>query len=457
MKRFKQRNLIGKGYRTGLLQPLTLFLCLIQLSLSAATLFQDNFSDELYSRMGWLVSSQDDSSLSFSSQGMMLTNSQTYNSMIALHTMSIKPSEFSISASIVKGSPASGIFFNVNRNNSGSYNGYAAVVTLGKVEVIKFINGSSVIIASHATPFVKSTCNTLSINRQKENIMVFCNGYYLYTVKDSDYSSGDCALMVQPRSSAVFRHFEVNSQIIDTLHFPDFIDNFDNNTSFGWRKSGSGDIEVDDSLLKITTGSLQQCTYGVYFPINHFNCKAVFRWDTGSDSSLYGIFLRTLSPANGTSQQIVKLGLNKMGEIKFANVSDSVLVSMKRGSGILKNSSYQEWDTIEIDRWNNALRWSINGVTLIQTSIADEIRGVEVFCGQKLNISIDNFDLKCSELLTEISNSQSKLVPFKSQFSSKTIGKFDILGRSSKDISRKSGFAPVLLIDQLSKRILITN
>jgi hypothetical protein len=338
----------------------------------------------------------------YTDNGVLLTNRHSVNSLIALHSYTRKPETFSVSVTIDSGGAGSGLFFNVNRDNSGRFSGYAVVVSYGKVELIKFNQGAISTLASHSSSFIKEKQNRLSVGKSTEHINVFCNGYYLYTVDENQLSPGDCALMVQPLSSALFNEFNVTSQVYDSLTFPEFIDNFDRMSGFGWKKSGNGIIGIKDSALNIITGNYQNCRYGLELPLRSFSLTTLIRFEKGNDSSFYGMYLFLTQSSGSEKQGIISFGLNRKGVFRAFDEMDSIVFVSKRHD-TSEHVDTDTPDTLLIVHNNNKISCFLNRSTIYESTVPGMIKGAGVFSSCGLNVCFDNFKLSCDEVNQETS------------------------------------------------------
>ncbi len=420
--------------------------------------FRDDFSSPYFTAISWLLNDPQNASMTISNQNLSLKNSHQYSSIIALHSLSKKYHTFTISTTIVSESAGSGLFFNVTTDQTGKINGYGALLSFDKIELVKFVSGSHTTLASQASTFIKSCDNVLTVSKKDSLMQVFCNGYFLYSCIDGELPAGDIALMVQPRSSTLFGDFEFVSTTLDSVSFKPFIDNFDTPLIFGWRKSGYGTTTNVDSTLEIRTNSFQQFLYTIDQPMNNFQLETDIcqKNVVSSDSATCGIAIMAFTGNDFDSTRCIRIGFNHQQNLTITGLTSNDIV--KSVSQIYKLDS--TWKRLKLIYNNSVLRLYCNDHDCIELSTRLYVKGAGLFSSRGPVVRFDNFSLKGSDFAVSVNRNRT---PFTNQITGNHLNCIsnqviwsDLLGRSRQIQSGTEKNAASMLLNNLTrKRILI--
>jgi hypothetical protein len=361
-------------------------------TLSAEQVFRDDFSSPYFTAISWLLSDQQNATMSISNRTLILKNLHQYNSVIALHSLSKKYQNFTISTTILSESAGSGLFFNVTTDQSGKINGYGALLSFDKIEIIKFISGSHTTLASQGSTFIKPSENVITVSKKDSLMQIFCNGYFIYSCTDAELPAGDIALMVQPRSSTIFGDFEFLSTPLDSSSFKPFIDNFNTQTIFGWRKSGSGTNTNVDSTLEIRTNSSQQFLYTIDQPVNNFQLETEIcqKNIVTTDSATCGMAITAFTGNNFDSVHCIRIGFDHKQNLSITGLTANEII--KSVSHIYKPDS--TWKQLKLIYDNSVLRLYCDNHSCIELSTKLYVKGAGLYSSRGPVVRFDNFSLK---------------------------------------------------------------
>lgn len=402
---------------------LTLFLLIIDTG--AAVLFQDDFSRPDNSSQNWTLISTDGNRLHFSDGKANIKNNDETFSALAVHNLEEEPSAFTFSAKVSSEFPGSGIYFCFDEMRDG-YRGYAALLGDDGIYVYKFYPESVSVIGFQASAFVRLGENRLMASRTEDKIKVFCNGYYIFTVKDDEFHSGDFALIVPPISEASFDDVVIENRIADTSYFETFTDDFLDKNHFGWTRHGNAITDYLNSKLQIQTGNNQEFYNCIEIPLNNFAMKTIVQYNKGDSSSFYGFFVKNKAGSDTTPLFF-----------QFAISSDKRFVIRSRDS-LVEPVSIQlssavtasEHDTLELIRDNNGFTFSVNGKKLGEYSeISGTISGAGLFVSSKLDVAFEMFQIMNLGMQSITSKNIIKRDP-DMRISGKKQLRIDLLGRS---------------------------
>lgn len=401
---------------------LTLFLLIIDTG--AAVLFQDDFGNPGCSAQNWTLVSADGNKLQFvDNKAIIINNDETYSALAVLN-FNEELSAFTVSAKVSSEFPGSGLYFCFGDMRDG-YRGYAALLGDERIYIYKFYPESVSVIGSQTSAFVRLRENRLMISRTDDRIKVFCNGYYIFTVEDEEFHTGDIALIVPPVSEASFDDVLIENRIADTSNFETFNDDFLEKRNFGWTRYGNAIIDYLNSNLRIQTGNYQEFYNCIELPLNSFTMKTVVQYNQGDSSSFYGFFIKKMTETDTNSLFYhFAISADKRFVIRSRDsLLEPVSIQLSAGAASL------QYDTLELIRDSNVFTFSVNGTKLGECSeIGGEISGAGLFVSSRLNVSFDNFQIMNVGMQT----SNGKII--KRDSYTRLIGKkqhrIDLLGRS---------------------------
>jgi hypothetical protein len=439
-------------------RPLLFFtsFILITTTLLAESVFRDDFSSPYFTTISWLLSDQQNAVMTVSNQSLNLKNAHQYNSIIAFHSLSKKYREFTLSTTILSESAGSGLFFNVTTDQSGKINGYGALLTFDKIELVKFSSGSHTTLASQASTFIKQYDNVLTVSKKDSLMQIFCNGYFLYSCIDGELPEGDIALMVQPRSSTLFGDFEFLSTPLDSTSFKPFIDNFDTLVIFGWRKSGNGITTNVDSTLEIQTNSFQQFLYTIDQPMNSFQLETdIFQQNiVNNDSAACGVAITAFTGNNFDTSRCIRIGFDHKQNLTITGLTSDAII--KSVSQIYRHDS--TWKRLKLTYNNPVLRLYCDGQDCIELSTHLHVNGAGLFSSRGPVVRFDNFLLRGTADVVSVTNHP----PFTNQISwiqpsniSAPVIWSDLLGRKEQYQTGTPKCATSLLLNNRNQKIML--
>jgi hypothetical protein len=430
-----------------------LTLLLLIVDTWAAVLFQDDFGNPGYSAQNWTLVSTDGNKLQFvDSKATIINNDETY-SALAVHSLNEELSSFTVCAKVSSEFPGSGLYFCFDDMRNG-YRGYAVLLGDDRIYIYKFYPESVSVIGNQTSAFVKPVENYLKISRFDDKIRVFCNGYYIFTVADDEFHSGDFALIVPPVSEAFFDDVLIENRIADTSHFETFIDDFLEKNFFGWTRYGNAITDYLNSNLQVQTGNYQKFYNCVEVPLNSFAMKTVVQYNQGDSSSFYGFFIKKMTESD-TNDHFYHFAVSADKKFVISSSRDSLLEPVP-----IKNSTKVtalDYDTLELIRDNDVFTFIVNGTKLGECSeISGVINGAGLFVSSKLNVAFDKFQIMNIGLQT----SNGKIIKRDSgiRLVEKSPLRIDLLGRSIplKEITLPSkGFLEIKNGGKWEKRIRV--
>lgn len=377
----------------------------------AVILFEDDFFDQQYSYRNWTFISADESVLHLNNNVAFILNKSDSYSALAVHRSAIKTPVFTISAKISSEYPGSGLYF-CFQELRGGYSGYGALLSDDGIYIYKFFPESLVVIAEQTSSFVRMGENRLTVSKNNDLITIFCNGYFICSVRDGEFSDGDMAFIVPPLSESSFDDFKLEDCFSDTLHFASFFDDFLQKSSFGWTKYGNALTIWKNSHLQISTSPLQEYYTGIEIPLNSFHMKTVVRFDDGDSSSIYGFFVKVTNDSSNSPlfYQFAISGDRKF-VIKKRDQENQYLSSQPitgKSFNINDSGAVFNYDFLELTRDENNFTFFANGLELDQNEITGEICGAGLFVSKELKVSFDEFQISDLEMPTEVRKTKTK-------------------------------------------------
>jgi hypothetical protein len=415
-------------------------------------LFHDDFSDPYFTAISWILNDPNNGVMTFSENGISLKNSHLYNSIILRHSLSKKYQSFSISTHILSESAGCGIFFNVT-TQAGKINGYAALISYEKVELLKFSSGTHSTLASHSSPFIKSSDNVLTVSRKDSLILLFCNGFFLYSYCDSELPPGDCAIMIQPRTTTVFSNFEFRSTPLDSVSFRPFSDNFSKPHFFGWRKSGSGFSSIVDSSLEMTANTNERLHYTIDQPMQSFKLVTDFlpKKINDTDSSACGIVIMAYDTINSDSSICIRVGCNSDQLYSVEGLPEGTILKK-----VLKTED-SAWKQLRLIYDNSLLRFYCDNNLCFEADIPLRIKSAGLFSSKGSVVRFDNFTLERLEDAVTVRNVSKYVTPAHSSLlpdNTTRVVWTDLMGRSISTLdTKRSHRCPVLIVHNRGKRL----
>lgn len=365
-----------------------------------AVVFEDDFENREYSTRNWSFQSADQCVLQVNDGSAFIQNNSESYSALAVHRSKNKIPQFTFSAKVMSDYPGSGIFFCFQEKGNG-FGGYAALLSDDMVYIYKFYPESTSVITGCKSAFVKEKENRLSVSKSNDVISVFCNGYYLCSVRDSTYLTGDVALIVPPLAESSFDNIKVENSYADTLIFDEFLDDFKTQSEFGWKLYGYASESWENSHLQIHTTSFQQYYNGIEIPMDMFSMKTSVRFIEGDSCSVYGLFLK-VADGPGKPDKFCEFVIS--GNKKYMAFKDS-LHDSKLFNGVSEyingSGNNKLYDTLMLKRNGDTCIFSANGIELGKTNgISGIITGAGLYVSNDMKIAYDYFHISGSLIQT---------------------------------------------------------
>jgi hypothetical protein len=404
--------------------------------------FGEEFSDDFSagtSNTHW-VKSSDSVSIQFVNGGCSLTNKDATYTGFALHTLTSKPSTFTLSGKITLASgteQAAG--FVCCLASSGMATGYyVSIVRNEGISVNKMgTSGTSSNLVNKSSAYLTNGTNELKISKKESTFNVFCNGKFVATFTDSDQPSGNIALLVSPKTTAVFDDIVLTETFEEGSLPTCFGDNFDDGDLIGWTHFGSENVVVQnvDGAMRIATATGQNIYQLIDLPLENFVLRTVVSHRGGSTVNMYGLFL---CGAGESTIPIAGFGID--GGKNYAVFTAGQNIQLIQSSKV-KGAAYVSgtdttfyYDTLEVIKRTGSQEYLfvINTDTLSRfTGVNFAITGAGIFCLDSIIITADNFVVaEGTNAICPIKNVIRKRTGTCSPVISEVNeGEFDILGR----------------------------
>ncbi|MBN1577711.1 MAG: hypothetical protein JW913_14220 [Chitinispirillaceae bacterium] len=379
---------------------------IVLLALSAATAwaaFSDDFSDEAASNQLWIPNG-DSVKLQFANGTCTVENTDANYSGIASHTFSEneKSSVFTLSGKITLGSASMAAGFVCCLTASGVAPGYyISFRGDGLVGVTKISpSGSGEAVLSLSCAYLTSGTNELKVSKKDDQFNIICNGHFAAKFTDDDFAKGDIALLVSPKTTAVFDDILMTDEFEDVSPPTCFADDFNDGDLAGWSSFGDEGVSarIDANALRITTGEGQDHYQVVDLPLKQFVMKVVVSLHGGNTQKLYGLFICGTPVGTGT---IPLAGFGIIGGRSYAAFSAGQSLALSpnsriRGAPFVSSTGDTTFymDTLEVIKRDGAADYLfiVNGDTLTKLAgVNFDITGAGMFCLDSLDIVFDDF------------------------------------------------------------------
>mgnify|MGYP000901450283 FL=1 len=336
----------------------SILFILIPSLLGASVLFEDDFSNEVFSTLNWVARIDDGGSAGFSDGAASIDNASIVYSAMLVHNMPQKSPDFTFSGKVVSIYPGAGLLFCLRNTNEGA-DFYAVMTGDGSVFAYRYSRDGATLISSKESPFVRKAENQISVSKRGERISVFCNGYFIFSFIDSELESGDIGLLVQPYISASFDDVVFRDETIDSTNFTCFRDDFRDTAAFGWTRDGSGDAVAGDSVLRVTTTAYQDFFYGLEIPLANFCMKTTVNLSGSDSGSLCGLFVLS----GNTNLFFCVNGKSQYSVYSYGQDPELEPVDRSESEGIY---------TLELKKENGELQFLVNGL-LVESKPAEAL------------------------------------------------------------------------------------
>jgi hypothetical protein len=246
-------------------------------SVNGATIFSDDFSDTTKSKINW-VTLASNFSMTFSGGALTLKNSDATYTDFLIRTLTTKPSTFTLSVKFTITDPkVNGAGLICCLNTASGVKGYTVQLGTSQSQYLyasKNLGTSpSVPLWSKSSSFFQPVTNTITISKNASTFNVFCNGNFVKTFNDAQFSSGDFAILVPPKFSIVIDDVVMTDQFLAGNPAVCYQDSFTITEPDGWNLGmlqgeltvGGGQIVLNNtdtnySSIIFTEGNFQNAT-----------------------------------------------------------------------------------------------------------------------------------------------------------------------------------------------------
>lgn len=369
---------------------------LATMSINAATIFQDDFSNPGTSNTNWNPSGTS-LTKSFTGGECSVTNTSTDQGVLLIHEIDNLPSSFTFSAKINGGNDGrTGFYFCLGLSGQ-QYVGYQIKIENGSLIVVQKFSSVISNLVSIQSGYITSGYNEIKVSRNGSKFNVFCNNQFVSSFTDSEFSSGDIAMILAPGASANFDDVLLTDQFQDHSIRTCFADDFDDGDLLGWINYGSGSqATVQDKSLKITTSN-QTLFYYINLELVNFVTKVTVSHRSGSKSKPYGLYLQG-SPDNSDttlSSGFLIIG-NRMYGVFTPSVSEFNLYSSQKIMGAAyteAGQTYYSYDTLEVSKQQSTgYIFKVNNSPLCTVpEIGFKVSSIGFYCSDSLDLLFDDF------------------------------------------------------------------
>ena len=318
-------------------------------------------------------------------------------------------SEFTYSvkfSSLSKGGDGCGLLFCWQKD----FQGYTFYINEQKQYIFgKWIKKSATeielqILEAYFFSHIKENENILKVSKKDNKFSLYCNGIFIYTVSDSQFSTGDIGLYIGQGEKIGFDHASLtNTPELDDPYIS-FTDSFDNNDLDGWiTLSGSGSIKTESGKLKIsaTDEPVLFYTNGKYYKAP---CTTIVTYKEGDKKSFYGIGYALMRPNVTITPYAFLINANRY----FAVLSDNIYQPQAHQAITGKT------DTLIV---NSQYHFIINGQVVDNKTVRDkgaEFNAIGYYIQNNVSVEFDIF--KTGYGITPIIESKSSVLFNKPSF-----------------------------------------
>jgi hypothetical protein len=327
-----------------------------------ATIFSDDFSDSAQSKLKWVSSSL---SLKFSNGALGLTNSDTTYSGLLIHNLSApKPTKFTLSAKFTVSDPktnGTGLVFCFS--SAGGLKGYTFQIGSSQFLYALKYTGSGIPPQLHAPSqegAVNALTNVIKVSKNNDTINLFCNDVFIDQILDSQFSSGDIALFVPPKSSVTVDDVLLTDDYVKGALPTCFSDSFQSTSDQGWIiDQMEGPITLGGGQLTLEDTSSTLPSF-IYTKGNFANAsmKAVVSPVSGQGS--YGVaFISAVSAGGGQITFKTYAFLVDSAQHYEIIYPDTPKVYLRGPYSVIHGSKAK--DTLEVLRYSDRYVFKVNG------------------------------------------------------------------------------------------------
>jgi len=369
---------------------LVIVFCLFCTSvINGATIFSDDFSDTLASKLNWIALSQN-TTISFQGGCATINNRDSNYTAFMIHNFNVKPSTFTFSAKFTITDPlvnGAGIMYCLN--STGGVKGYTLQLGISQYLYVYKYDATSSVITNKSSSSVNSQTNVIKISKKQDLFNVFCNDKYVIKFNDNSFSSGDIAIIVPPKSIVKVDDVIVTDQFEEAQMPTCFVDSFNTTDLSGWNLGliqGEATVGGGALVLNNTDTTFSSIIYNDEGDYSKASMRAVVKGNQGT--GMYG-----LAFVYNSSNGIKTFAFVVNSERRYSIIHpDSSSVTPRNPQSYIKGSLGK--DTLEVIRYSNRLAFIINGNDVGETipyPANFRIDGAGIYVGKKTSATYNYF------------------------------------------------------------------
>lgn len=363
-------------------------------AVSAATIFQEDFSNPADAHNAWIASNEF-ISRTFGTGACVVTNSSDKFSGYVYHVYDTKPAVFTVSAKISRPDENAVAGFSLGFNTA-EYSGLTIMV--GK-DAIYFGKSSEGTLTGVASPYVDKINNILKVSMNGSTCNIFVNEKYVTGFSYSSIAAGDFAFIVSKQTTATYDNVIVTNEFTDKpAPVKNFADDFDDELKADWTLyMQNATVTIKDRKLSMVSDDVSGSYVNmlVNMELDSFVLKTVVSHRSGNPTKIYGILLEGESD---TAQSTFAISAGKYWGAVAGRHSFNLTTSAKiRGKAYVEgDQTYYYNDTLEIVKNSgvNTYAFVVNRDTLTRLSgLNYAVTKAGLFCQDSLNLNFESFTI----------------------------------------------------------------
>jgi hypothetical protein len=369
------------------------FACVLTIiaSSSATTLFSDDFSDtSTAEKVKWNTDyTPSGFSVTYSNGAITLKNADTVYTAFYIHPFASKPATFTLSATFtIADTSVNGAGLMYCLNSSSGIKGYTLQLgTSQYLFCIKYTGSASPVLKSQFSPFVKQlpSTNVLKISKSGNTFNIFCNDHYVGRFSDTDFLSGDIAILVPPKAKITVDDVLVTDQPENPPASTCYADSFLTTASDAWSNPSEGEATFGGGQLVLNnTSNKYSSAIFVDAISNTASIKAVVSHKSGVGA--YGV---AFVEVDTTAVIPFAFAVDSARRLYVVN-PDSSTISSLSGIGIFGGLGA---DTIEVLRFATKCVFKVNGIAQDTAAIPSDFRidGAGLYAGTNTALACSPF------------------------------------------------------------------
>lgn len=435
-------------------------------AINAGIIYQDDFSDPGTSTLNWVASNSEVVTKSFAGGECSISNVSSGSGGLLIHEMDNLPSKFTISFKINKTTGTLAGFYFCLGLSGVQYTGYQVRIDNGSRIIVQKYSSAVTELLAVQSAYIANGYNEIKISKNGTTFNVFCNGQFEGSFTDSEFSSGDVAMVLGAGTSAKFDDVLITDQFEEANARTCFSDDFDGASLVGWIKDDKGEAVIDNKQLKISTTD-ESYRLMTKLELENFVAKVTVSHRSGSNEATYGICLQ-----GDVSGEIIPIagfvinGKRMYGTFIPSTSSYTLLPSQKiRGAAFTDaGETYYYNDTLEVSKQvSSGYIFKVNNSPLCTIpDIGFKITSIGLYCSDSLNLLFNDFvaaegdEAVCSDGPTSIVekkiNRPALIISKQPQFVIDPLGRVVL---KVKNVQIQRSVAPGLYIQKEQKRLMV--